>query len=164
MKEFSFAEKMAYLASFIDAEGWVMCVRMGPTLKLHRRVGFTNTDKELFDMVVGFATEAGLEFRVHTRKSSNEKHSRRWDAQLVGGRAAYQKLIDMVPLCHGPKRQRLAEIMEEYCSVEEAKRRRAVSRQRNTTPEQRRAISKKALDARWTAHREMKNAAYQVSQ
>jgi LAGLIDADG DNA endonuclease family protein len=111
-------QKAAYVAAFIDGEGWV---RFGhdaggplvPT-RFARQIGFTNTDRALFEMVLKFAADLGLKFSDSTIISANPKHSTRYNAILIGGAAAFRRFAKVIPLLHGPKRARLAQILASY--------------------------------------------------
>lgn len=108
-------QKAAYLAAFIDGEGWV---RFGRDVcrgtHLARQIGFTNTDRALFEFVVEIAADLGLVFATKTIVPHNLKHSTRHNAVLIGGEKAFRKFSDIVPLRHGGKRGRLASMLASY--------------------------------------------------
>lgn len=123
----TFEQKMAYLAAFIDAEGWVTCRRNPAGSKLYRQIGFTNTNKALFEKIVGFAAEGGLEFGIYSPDMNNSRHAQRHNAWLLGGRSAYEKFHALVPLQHPEKVARLEAIISGYLTTEQAKRKRAIA-------------------------------------
>lgn len=145
-------QELAYLAAFIDGEGYVSCRFQCGGKKLMRRVGFVNTEKDLFDAVVAMLNRAGFETAIRARPSQNPKHADRWDCYLVGGKDAYKRFLEIVPLQHPGKRQRLSDMVSAYLTTGEAGRKRAKSRSESLTPERRREISAKALAARWEGH------------
>ena len=145
-------QELSYVASFIDGEGYVLYRRTANASKLHRRIGFTNTDKELFDTVAGMLNRAGFLLAVRERRMKNPKHSTRWDCYLLGGRGTFERFLSLVPLQHSGKLQRLREIVNGYMSLDDAKRKRAEAWRSSVSPERQREIAQKARNSRWGDH------------
>lgn len=145
-------QELSYIAAFIDGEGYVLCKRDAKTAKLQRSIGFVNTEKELFDAVTAMFHRAGFECSVRKREMNNPNHSTRWDCKLVGGKPMFERFLSLIPIQHIGKRGRLLQILAEYLTTEEAKRRRAVSRSQKCSPERRREIGLIASSRRWEGH------------
>jgi intein/homing endonuclease len=124
-------QELAYLAAFIDGEGWVTC-RQFERKKTSRRIGFTNTDTSLFNAVVRMFERAGFAVSIKLIGTKNQKHSNRWNAQLLGGKEMYQRFKELIPLQHPGKQQRLDAILTEYAYLDENERQRMPH---NATPE-----------------------------
>jgi len=148
MSILTFETKMAYLAAFIDAEGWVCCHLAPRSNKLRRQIGFTNTNKPLFDRVVSFAAEAGLQFTVGKPRPNNNRHAPRYNATLTGGRTAYERFNALVPIQHPEKRARLDMIIERYLTLDHAKLKRAQAWRESMSHERQVEIAAIARNAR----------------
>lgn len=142
-------QELAYIAAFIDGEGWIVNHRVNGTGKLQRKIGFTNTNKILFDALVVMLNRAGFEINVCFRPSKNPKHSDRWDGNINGGKESFAKFYEKIPLHHPGKIKRLEEILESYITPKAAHKKRAEARWSKYTIEGRKTHSKKMLDARW---------------
>jgi hypothetical protein len=139
----SYEEKLAYLAAFIDGEGSVF---WKPNLQRPcRLVGFTNTDKELFDFVCAIFYDLGFRLYIKVKPSSNPKHNTKYDAILRGGKEAYKRFGKIVPLQHRGKRERIEAMIQDYQEVESMGRIRRhyrKSRWTDKSPEERAAHAK----------------------
>jgi hypothetical protein len=142
-------QELAYIAAFIDGEGWIVCQRYSASNRLDRRIGYTNTDKALFDAVTQMLERAG--FRVATKlvETKNPKHSNRWNAYLLGGKKTFELFLQTIPLQHPGKLSRLREIVTHYLTLGEAKRVRAEAWRAAVSPERRREIALKMRMARY---------------
>src|ERR1700730_10517358 len=145
-------QELAYLAAFFDGEGYVLCKRQCSDKKIGRRIGFTNTDKSLFNTVISMLQRAGFELSISERTMANPKHTNRWDCHIKGGRKGFERFASLIPLQHEGKKKRLASIVSGYLTLDQANRNRALSRSQSLTPERRHEISKLALASRWKDH------------
>jgi len=145
-------QELAYIAAFIDGEGYVSCRRAGNGGKLQRRIGFVNTDKLLFDAVAEMIRRAGFPVSIRERRMANPKHSARWDCHVVGGRESFERFLSIVPLQHPGKRERLETIVKGYLTLDDAKRKRAHAWRASMSPERQREIAEKARNSRWGSH------------
>ena len=107
-------EAATYLAAFIDGEGYVMSKPRGLNQKRECRIGFTNSDRQLLDVVQSAAQFLGLEFREHLKARRSIKHAPAWDANLVGGKGAYRKFARLVPLRCERKKANLETLLAHY--------------------------------------------------
>lgn len=109
------AEAAAYLAAFIDGEGHInFC--MTSRNRSTKAIAFTNTNKQLFDRVVALATQLNLHFRVYHRGRQRPHWSDTWVAYLRGGRQAFDRFHQIIPLQCAKKKQTLRDMVNSYCS------------------------------------------------
>ncbi len=114
MRQFSNREKAIYIAAFIDGEGWVVFRENNKRAHTERQIGFTNTDKNLFDTMVSFSKDLGLAVSTHSITSKNPKHSTRYNAIYVGGEKTFKLFQELIPLQHSGKNDRLSMILSTY--------------------------------------------------
>ena len=113
-------QQLSYIAAFMDGEG---CVHFRPELqKPLRQIAFTNTDKELFNLVCDLFRQNGFHLHTRERAQSNPRHatSGAHDAttSLVVVMLSGLPFAKMVPLQHRGKRERLEAIIADYDEVE----------------------------------------------
>lgn len=106
-------EACAYIAAFIDGEGHIGC-HMTSRNRSTKTIEFCNTDRQLFDRVVELGLSVGLHFRVYHTKSKREKWSDKSIAYLAGGRAAFSKFAQLIPLQCQRKVMALDELIHSY--------------------------------------------------
>ncbi len=123
LQELTYEQQLAYVAAFMDAEGYIVC-KLGRTDKLLRRVGFTNTDKHLFEYVCGILENAGLSLYKSCRKGQSMRHSSRYDAHIRGGKEAFRRFAEVFPLQHRGKVDKLRSMLADYAQTEAAGRQR----------------------------------------
>jgi hypothetical protein len=145
-------QELAYLAAFIDGEGWITFWKFPNRNKFTRQIGFTNTNEQLFRFIVELAERAGLTFSIRHVKIKNEKHSDRWNAMLLGGKAAYARFESIVPLMHPDKKIRLNAIMDCYENLELNGRQRSAPIYDEKARARRSEISRMAVRKRWGSH------------
>jgi hypothetical protein len=146
----TFEQKQSYFAAFVDSEGWVTFRRLTGRRENHlqRQIGFTNTNKPLFDRLMEMAKDLGLDFAVDVPRMKNVRHSQRYNARLLGGRAAYEKFHALVPLQHPEKVERLEGILASYLSNDMVKRKRAEAWRQSMSYERQCEIADRMVKAR----------------
>ena len=107
-------QKAAYIAAFIDGEGWVVFRHNPKRSHKERQIGFTNTDKVLFQRVCQLLSDLGFDLAVRYVEHANPKHAPRYNATIIGGFAAFKKFSDLIPLQHPGKVERLAAMLSSY--------------------------------------------------
>jgi hypothetical protein len=131
-------EARFYLAAFIDGEGHIGAHRLKSGFYT-RTVAFANTDRQLLDVVLAVAEQLGFRFVFHkVCASENGPRGRRgrvgwsdrWDAKLAGGRAAFERFREIVPIQSSRKRETLDRLIASYAKLEETieKRRKRINR------------------------------------
>lgn len=128
--DFTPEQKAAYIAAFIDGEGTVsLRKRKGKNREEHwfRAISFVNTEKKLFDTVVGFCNDLGFEISIYFRDHENPKYLRTYVGHILGGKKAFEIFNRIIPLQHPRKKQDAKGITQSYFTKEEkAQRKHAI--------------------------------------
>lgn len=117
------AEKAAYLAAFMDGEGHVGLhrTRVG---QWTRHISFCNTDKQLFDTVVGYCRDLGFEPAIAFSRRHKQEWADRWVAYIARDREAFALFARLIPLQAARKRLALKQILESYANPAETQQKK----------------------------------------